>query len=237
MCGFCAVFNLNNEVRDLSVIIQDMNNEIIHRGPDDEGYLLINDNIPFIFKGDDTPDIKENNGISYYPMNHIKDVYLKSEIALGFRRLAIQDLSQAGHQPMSYLNRYWIVFNGEIYNFPEIKQELESCGYNFSTKTDAEVIMAVYDKWGSDCLNKFNGMWAFIIYDIKRKSLFISRDRFGIKPLNYYLASDVLILASEIKSILKYPNIDTSPNMKYIDNYLKAGGEEHIKETSFNNIY
>jgi len=204
MCGFVGIFNLNQEAQNYKYSILEMTEEIKHRGPDDEGYLFIKDNKTYIFGGDDTPKFAKESVITYFPKAHIKNINIKSEITFGFRRLAIQDLSIAGHQPMSYLDRYWIVFNGEIYNYPELKEELISSGYAFSTETDTEVIMAAYDKWGKECLNKFNGMWAFIIYDIKERRLFVSRDRFGIKPLNYYVDENVLIFASEIKSILKY---------------------------------
>jgi asparagine synthase (glutamine-hydrolysing) len=162
---------------------------------------------------------------------------MKAEMAFGFRRLSILDISNAGHQPMSYLNRYWIVFNGEIYNYIEIKNELQSAGYSFTTRTDTEVILAAYHKWGNKCLDRFNGMWAFIIYDIQLKKVFISRDRFAIKPMFYYLDEDILIAASEIKSILKCKSVKTVPNSRYIKNYLKTGGQEQIKKTAFENIY
>jgi asparagine synthase (glutamine-hydrolysing) len=97
-----------------------------------------------------------------------RGLYYESPVnlALGHRRLSIIDLSKDGHQPMHYMDRYITVLNGEIYNYIELKEELLSCGYSFNSKTDTEVVLAAYDKWGSDCLNRFNGMWAFAIYDI-----------------------------------------------------------------------
>jgi asparagine synthase (glutamine-hydrolysing) len=237
MCGFVAIISLDNNFIPLSESIEKMTGEIKHRGPDDEGYLLISSNKPFIYKGDDTPNNINKENISYYPINHINTCSFNAEAAFGFRRLSIQDLSIAGHQPMCYSNRYWIVFNGEIYNFIEIREELELNGYIFKTSTDTEVILAAYEKWGVDCQKKFNGMWAFVIYDLNDNKIFISRDRFGIKPLYYYLSAEKLIIASEIKSILKYNDIDTSPNIEYLKNYIKLGGQEHIKETAFTNIY
>ena len=115
-------------------------------------------------------------------------IYINSnkKISLGHCRLNIIDLTQNGKQPMSYLNdRYWITFNGEIFNFLELKKELKFFGYKFYNNTDTEVILASYDKWGENCFNKFNGMWAIGIWDNKEKKFCLSRDRFGEKPLYY----------------------------------------------------
>lgn len=123
------------------------------------------------------------------------------EISLAHARLAILDLSKAGNQPMSYLGeRYWIVFNGEIYNFIELKKELMRKGYQFWNDTDTEVILAAYHEWGSDFQNKCNGMWAVAIWDTLKKELFLSRDRFGIKPLYLYRGNGFFAFASEMKA-------------------------------------
>ncbi|TRU02516.1 MAG: asparagine synthase (glutamine-hydrolyzing) [Microcystis aeruginosa Ma_AC_P_19900807_S300] len=155
----------------------------------------------------------------------------------GHRRLSIIDLSDAGHQPMHYLNRYTITYNGEIFNYRELKQELESKGYIFKTQTDTEVLMASYDCWGSECLNKFNGMWAFVIYDQVRNEFFISRDRFGKKPLYYSQTKDAFVFSSDIKGILQFPGIDMQPNLPYLKRYLTLGAKEHLLETAFVGIY
>ncbi|MEY2764990.1 MAG: hypothetical protein RLZZ205_1414, partial [Bacteroidota bacterium] len=105
------------------------------------------------------------------------------DVGLGHRRLSIIDLSNAGHQPMHYLNRYTISFNGEIYNYLELRQQLLSFGYKFSSQSDTEVILAAYDKYGEECLSLFDGMFAFAIWDSQEKNLFLARDRFGEKPL------------------------------------------------------
>ena len=109
----------------------------------------------------------------------------EKKVAFGHRRLSIIDLSDDGKQPMNYMSRYWITFNGEIYNYLELKEELKSEGYVFFTNTDTEVILAAYDKWGKECVGHFNGMWAFAIYDMEKREVFCSRDRFGIKPFYY----------------------------------------------------
>ena len=139
----------------------------------------------------------------------IKEVSLKSisyfnknlTSAFIHRRLSIVDLSINGHQPMSLNDQStWIIYNGEIYNYLELKNELISLGYTFKTKTDTEVILASYKEWGSNCVQKFNGMWAFAIADLKRNIIFLSRDRLGIKPLYFYHKNNDFIFASEKKS-------------------------------------
>jgi len=131
--------------------------------------------------------------------------YIDSDAKLGFghRRLAILDTTDTGRQPMTYGDgRYWISFNGEIYNFLELKNELKGLGYQFITESDTEVVMAAYDKWGQDCQLRFNGMWAFAIWDQRERRLFLSRDRFGVKPLIYFFDGERFAFASEMKAFL-----------------------------------
>lgn len=127
----------------------------------------------------------------------------KATLGFGHRRLAILDLSQKGTQPLSYANRrYWITYNGEIYNFLELRAELQGMGYAFKTDTDTEVILAAFVRWGEACQLKFNGMWAFAIWDTQEQSLFLSRDRFAVKPLFYYWDQTRFAFASETKAFL-----------------------------------
>lgn len=166
-----------------------------------------------------------------------RGTYYEGNLALGFRRLSIIDLSKNGHQPMHYMARYTIVFNGEIYNYIELKEELIAFGYSFNSKTDTEVIVAAYDKWGVDCLSKFNGMWAFAIYDKETKKLFCARDRFGVKPFYYFNNGDMFVFASEIKAIL--PAFADKPKAnipRVLDNIL-YGAFDHTSETLFKDIY
>jgi asparagine synthase (glutamine-hydrolysing) len=129
---------------------------------------------------------------------------LENNFALGHRRLAIIDTSADGDQPMWYENKYAIVFNGEIYNYLEIREQLVSLGYLFTTGTDTEVILAAYDYWGVNCVSYFNGMWAFALYDKKQNTIFCSRDRFGIKPLYFAYINNCLYFSSfaKLSSIL-----------------------------------
>jgi asparagine synthase (glutamine-hydrolysing) len=133
------------------------------------------------------------------------DIYIdsKSNLGLGHRRLAIIDTSDGGRQPMSYADgRYWIVFNGEMYNFLELKKELAGLGYQFKTESDTEVILTAYHHWGEDCQLKFNGMWALAIWDSEERKLFVSRDRFGVKPMIYHYDANHFAFASEMKAFL-----------------------------------
>src|SRR3989344_4861349 len=131
-------------------------------------------------------------------------IYISENKRVGLvnRRLAIIDLSKKGHQPMNYLNRYWITFNGEIYNFENERKSLEKLGYRFNSHTDTEVIMALYDKYKTGCLAHLRGMYAFALYDSLLNTIFIARDRIGVKPLKYYKDQNTLIFASDLKSIL-----------------------------------
>src|ERR1041385_6636722 len=132
--------------------------------------------------------------------------YRNESIGLGHRRLAILDLREAGRQPMSNANgRYWITFNGEIYNFIELKRELKGLGHEFASETDTEVILAANAHWKEDCLLHFNGMWAFAIWDEIERVLFLSRDRFGVKPLHYVHDGSHFAFASEMKAFLALP--------------------------------
>ncbi len=146
-------------------------------------------------------------------------------VTLGHRRLAILDLSENGKQPMSFANeRYWITFNGEIYNFVEIRKELEGLGHSFRSSSDTEVILAAYHQWEEKCLEKFNGMWAFAIWDKKEKQLFFSRDRLGKKPFFYYFTDKVFAFASEMKALTPVlpkvePNRELLADTKHIFYY------------------
>src|SRR3990170_3649453 len=159
MCGITGIININLTESKISPILNNMTSALNHRGPDDEGYLLISKSHVDFFGGEKTPTIKSRESVPcYFPNENIKKAIDKSYfLGLGFRRLSIIDLSPNGHQPMSYLDRYWIVFNGEIYNYIELKKELEPKGYHFKSKSDTEVILAAYDHWGVECLDRFNG--------------------------------------------------------------------------------
>ena len=149
-------------------------------------------------------------------------IYLSKngQVGLGHRRLSIIDTSSAGHQPMNYKNRYWITYNGELYNFAALKADLEQRGHRFQSQTDTEVILAMYDQYGKDCLSYFRGMFSFAIYDEQKNTLFCARDRAGQKPFKYFYDGDVFIFGSELKAILTQPEYKKAPDYLAIHHYL-----------------
>ena len=162
---------------------------------------------------------------------------VNDNVFLGHLRLAIVDLSPESNQPFVMDGRYYITFNGEIYNYLEIKKELIDLGYVFHTSGDTEVLLMSYIYWGENCVNRFNGMWAFAIYDKEENKLFCSRDRFGVKPFDYTLTSDNnFIFASEIKAILEVEPSLRKPNYNTIANFCRTSVGAQIEETWFENI-
>lgn len=146
------------------------------------------------------------------------------KVGLAHRRLAIIDLSSAGRQPMHFMMAgLTIVFNGEIYNFRELRCELEQCGYRFSSNSDTEVLLAAHNIWGTDCVSRLNGMFAFALYDERRKTLFLARDRAGEKPLFYHLKNGVLYFASELKALMANPQLPRRVDLEALDCYLAMG--------------
>jgi asparagine synthase (glutamine-hydrolysing) len=147
--------------------------------------------------------------------------YTDGPVGLGHRRLAIIDLSPAGHQPMAnQTGDVVITYNGEIYNFQKMRIELEARGYHFHSRTDTEVVIHAYEEWGEDCVDHFNGMFAFALLDRKKQSLFLARDRYGIKPLYWYAKSGLFIFASEIKAILEHPHVSRAVSYPALNEYF-----------------
>src|ERR1019366_4767146 len=163
-------------------------------------------------------------------------VYVQRNLGLGHRRLAIIDLSDAANQPMhSTDGGLTIVFNGEIYNYVEIRQELKQCGHVFSTQSDTEVILEAYAKWGSECVQRFNGMWAFALYDHRRKLVFCSRDRFGVKPFYYVDTPGVFAFGSEIKQLLDFLPAREA-NSEIVLTFLVTGLVDYSEQTFFEGV-
>ncbi len=160
-------------------------------------------------------------------------------VLLGHRRLCIIDISEAAAQPMNYLDRYSIVHNGEIYNYIEIKNELAEKGYAFRTKSDTEVILAAYDHWKDECVEHFDGMFSFAIWDKEEEELFAARDRFGEKPFFYYLNNNGLVFASEMKALWA-AGVPRKTNLKMLFNFITIGyvdNPERPEETFFEGVY
>ncbi len=165
-----------------------------------------------------------------------RGVFVDGNIGLGHLRLSILDLSSAGHQPMKSSDGSLIIsHNGEIYNYIEIRKELQEKGYTFKTNTDTEVILTTYQEWGEDCVKKFNGMWVFVIWDKKKKKLFISRDRFGIKPFFYYQDKNIFVFASEIKSLLPFLK-KKEINYPFLYNFIDRQMSYRSNQTLFKDI-
>ena len=162
--------------------------------------------------------------------------YYSDSFGIAHRRLSIIDISEKGKQPLSYAGRYKIVYNGEIYNYIELREELLGEGYCFDSDSDTEVLVSAYDFYGIDFLNKINGMWAFILYDRETNQLIVSRDRFGVKPLYYYKKPGYFLFASEIKAILCDDNIERYANDIIIYDYLQKGLVDHTDETFFSEV-
>ncbi len=154
------------------------------------------------------------------------------------RRLAIIDLTEDGLQPMTNEDgALWLVFNGEIYNYVELREILVRKGHRFHSKSDSEVILHAYEEWGVGCLQQFNGMWAFAIWDDRRKQLFCARDRFGIKPFYYVQVNGSILFASEIKALLAHPDVGKRPEDGTLGTYLAWGVFDHSEKTMFDGIF
>ena len=224
MCGIAGAISLNHEPLRVERL-KPMVDVIAHRGPDDAGYLIYQ-------TGTHHPtgqDFTDNQFQEVCPLLPVIDSAAgknrlhseKWDLFFGHRRLSIIDLSPRGHQPMCDKSRkIWLIYNGEIYNFREIRQELKALGYRFSSASDTEVIIHAYHEWGADCIHRFNGMFAFALYDSLNQKVWLARDRYGIKPLYYTLTNEgTFLFGSEIKSILEYlpetPNVDLAALNEY----------------------
>ncbi len=231
MCGIGGIVRLEGlnpvDLYKMSVVLQ-------HRGPDDEGFLLLTaQQQTQYYKGDDTI-------AALAALSHIQDTGYKiqdARLGLLHRRLSIIDLSPAGHQPMSYGDgKYQLVFNGEVYNYKELRESLRAKGFTFKTDSDSEVILAAYAHWGEACVQQFVGMWAFALYDSDKKSLFISRDRFGIKPLYYALHNNTFAFASEIKALLALDFIEPEADMTSVYEYISFGATANPDANLFKQV-
>ena len=217
-----------------------MTDVVRHRGPDDEGFALFCDSgDPILFGGSGTSESVLATTFAYSPEARGRPkVDGQVNVALGHRRLAILDVSPAGHQPMCTPDRrYWIVYNGEVYNYLELKAELETAGHTFHSGTDTEVLLHAYAEWGSDCLNRFNGMFAFVLYDRETRTVFAARDRFGVKPLYYWFSPEgFLAFASEIKQFTVLPGWKACLNHQRAFDFLTYALIDHTNETMFASV-
>lgn len=220
MCGFVTIVTANGK-RVESQILHRMTMLLDHRGPDDVGFARADPVTGTIQAWEsESARMRGLDGILF-----------------GHKRLSIVDLTSAGHQPfVSDDHSIVLVYNGEIYNFLELRAELETFNIRFRTRTDTEVLLKAYQKWGTDALNKFNGMWAFALWDARNRQLVISRDRFGVKPLYYTTVDGAWIFSSEIKSVLAFPGAWRGFNDRRVMEFLARGLIDHTSETLFAKI-
>lgn len=220
MCGILASISNNSFDSSFFEKFDEALKIINHRGPDGKGIYAVNTNSKS-FTNSELLNTNDSENI-------------KPNLALGHVRLSIIDTSIAGHQPLHYMH-YSITFNGEIYNYIELRDELKQLGYTFKTQTDTEVILAAYDCWKEKCLEKFNGMFTIIIYDSKINQLFVANDRYGVKPLYYYQNESQLIFVSEIKQFKPF-NLKLTLNNNTISTFLTTYFIDYNEETFYNEI-
>jgi asparagine synthase (glutamine-hydrolysing) len=215
MCGIAGIFSRDPQ---LLARIGAMTRIQAHRGPDGVGYLLLGADARR--ESDAVPPPKGGDFL-----------------ALGHRRLSIIDCSPAGAQPMSSADGHdWISYNGEVYNYVELRRELEAAGYAFKGGSDTEVVLAAYRAWGLACFSRFNGMWAIALWDGRQRRLVLSRDRLGVKPLFYALTAHALVFASEVKGILATGAVAPQLDMSVAIDYLKWSMVNHRHESFFAGI-
>ena len=206
MCGIAGLIRLRGSETGTGVI-EAMTEAVHHRGPDGVGTT-------YLARGDNRLD--DLGATPNRPW----------QVALGHRRLSIIDLSVDGNQPMCYRGRHWMTYNGELYNYLELRAELEKLGQPFHSQSDSEVILAAYDQWGPDCFARFRGMWGLVIIDTQRQTAVLSRDRLGIKPLYLARTDDLLAFGSEIKQFFSVPSLKMRPDEGVLADYLTTGYDQ-----------
>lgn len=221
MCGIAGIIDRGGK-RLNADSLRRMGDVVVHRGPDDWGLALWAADGSGVAVGAETTTLPEGYFLT----------------GLVHRRLSIIDLTKAGHQPMhDPTRRYWLVFNGEVYNYIEIREELIARGHAFRTRTDTEVVLTALIEWGEHAFEKFNGMWALALYDSVEGTLFLSRDRFGIKPLYVYREPGYFVFGSELRQVLAAPSVSSKANHRILADFLLWRYEEHSTDTFFEGIH
>ena len=237
MCGIAGIVTSRPDSLNVAGHLLDMSKILRHRGPDDEGFFLSAENKIRFYSGHDTPAEVVQSNLKYTAEEKLQTTDHGYRLGFCHRRLSILDLSPKGHQPMCDAEQKLIItYNGEIYNYIELREELRSKGFRFFTDTDTEVILNAYKAWGLDCMNRFNGMWSFVLYDREKNELIGARDRFGVKPFYYYHDEVNFCFASEQKALVKMPFIKTSVNEKALYDFLVNHEIEYEPEGFFKNI-
>lgn len=233
MCGISVLFQNQKLSKQLYLEFLDSLKLIDHRGPDDEGVILLNtstNDFKIIKTSLTHSDISNISSIDAINLDNYNLIF-------GHKRLSIVDLSILGHQPMLGNDGSWIVFNGEIYNYLEVKEELKVIGCQFKTHTDTEVILEAYRCWGKDCVNRFNGMWSLCIWDAPNKKLFVSNDRFGVKPMYYTENENGFTIVSETKQFKGYKKLNLSINQSHVADFINYGYVDVDENTMYQNIF
>lgn len=238
MCGISGIYSFKGPMDSVLPAALLMNSKIRHRGPDGEGLLAWNGHdAPQSLFTVDTPESIIDAELGWTPSVSARQFGSAAQLALAHRRLAIIDLAATGHQPLNYSNgELWLTYNGEIYNYIELRAELEGKGHKFRTQTDSEVILAAYREWGQACTHKFNGMWAFVIWDRIANIFFCSRDRFGVKPFYYFRDRNYFVFASELKALAVCPVASTSLNHAAVADYFVDGEIEYQPNGFFEHL-
>ena len=238
MCGIAGIINKQKK-GSIKESIFVMSQAIKHRGPDGEGFAFFSESIEIPAFSEETPTVNsESNRFLFNPKKSLESVSTNYNMAFAHRRLSIIDLSESGHQPMCDISsNYWITFNGEIFNYLELKKELIHKGHTFLTQTDTEVVLASYKEWGTDCLQKFNGMWAFALYDKTKQQVFCARDRVGVKPFYFINTNATFAFASEQKAFLKSGLLKFDVNEPQQFDFLINGKLETTEQSLFKGIY
>ena len=238
MCGIAGILAREGGARPVTIgELRAMGRRLRWRGPDDEGYLLEDPGgARWLGGGPDTALETYDSALAYAPRRGDPPPGLEARLGLAFRRLSILDLSPAGHQPMcDPTGRHWLVFNGEIYNYVELRAELASLGHAFRTTGDSEVLLAAYRQWGEEMLPRLNGMWGLALWDATECRLFLARDRFGVKPLNYREAEGRFAFASELKPLVLTGA--RRPRLAAIYDLLARDWVDHTPETFFEGVF
>ena len=238
MCGIGGIINLENKNIDLVVSAKTIGKTLQHRGPDDEGFLFFNDKETQCAYSEATQKQSISNTFNFSATTAIGEVPQGFKGVFVHRRLAIIDINESGHQPMCTKDaKVWITYNGEIYNYIELRKELESLGHKFRTGSDTEVLLNAYLHWVNECLIKLNGMFAFAILDSEKNKIFCARDRSGVKPFYYYFKDGIFCFASELKALRNLPFVETSLNERALHHYLLHDVIEYEAEGFLKNIF
>lgn len=237
MCGIAGIISKTNSISIRDRVFA-MSQSIKHRGPDGEGFAFFSETNYLSAFSTETPSVNKNS--SHYKFNPsvaLNDVDANYTLALAHRRLSIIDLSESGHQPMcDTTGDYWITFNGEVYNYIELREELKQKGHQFVTQTDTEVVVAAYKEWGTACLERFNGMFAFALFDKKNYRVFCARDRVGVKPFYFVNNKEVFAFASEYKAFIKSGLVKFEINEKQQFDFLVNANLETESDSLFKEI-